>query len=271
MLYNHITLIDQSGKVSHAELTEVAAALQTQVNHHLAEFWPVRATISTQENGTALRAGVWPVYIVDQLPPGEGGYHMTTSHNQPYAVVVYGADWPLDASHEVCEMLIDPYGNRLQRAPRVRLVAGEQATGISDQAYLLEASRYFIDGIAVSDFITPHFYAAATTGARYSFTGTLTRPLEVAFGGYITWFTSTGEAWQLTWLEEGQPAEIVDLGPTNGARNLREWVDGQVARRRFSAARTPALAQAPAQDASPVSGAAAAAPAAQGEPQPGHG
>lgn len=63
------------------------------------------------------------MFLVRSLPPGEGGYH-TDKHNQPYAKVIASANddsWTVDASHEIIEMLIDPYGNRMQTSESIAI------------------------------------------------------------------------------------------------------------------------------------------------------
>ncbi len=41
--------------------------------------------------------GIWPIYIVDQLDAGLGGFHQT-EHNQPFVMVLAGDTWLLSAS-----------------------------------------------------------------------------------------------------------------------------------------------------------------------------
>jgi hypothetical protein len=70
--------------------------------------------------------------------------------------------------------------------------------------YLLEVcdpcqkSTYLIDGVLVSDFVTPDFYSPKeTVGLRYSFTGDVMEPRTVLKGGYITWrIPGSEEIWQ---------------------------------------------------------------------------
>ena len=143
--------------------------------------------------------------------------------------------WTIAASHEVLEMLVDPYGNRLHSSRSIEIVGNRIKDGPGQFEYLVEACDpceadtygYSINGIAVSDFITPHFYDPVTAaGTRYSFTGAIKSPREILPGGYISWVDQQTEEWQqLQWVDSNEPPKIVDLGPANG-RSLREWVDG---------------------------------------------
>ncbi len=158
--------------------------------------------------------------------------------NQPDALVEAtpgGQGWTVAASHEILEMLVDPSGNKLQASRSIQVVGGQIQDGDGDFDYLVElgdpceadAFAYPIQGVAVSDFITPHFYdPVVTTGTRYSFTGALKAPRQILPGGYISWVNPNTEQWQqLRYF--GKPV-IVDLGPASG-KSLRAWIDGLTA------------------------------------------
>src|SRR5579859_715438 len=175
-----VGLVDKTGKLDPDLVQSAAAALNIQVTRDL-QFWPaVHATVIFLPNHKKTPSGVWPVQLVANLPAGEGGYHLD-KHNQPYANVLAqaGSDgWTVAASHEILEMLVDPFGNRLQTSRSIRIVNGKIQDGPSEFAYLVEACDpceadrygYSIQGIAVSDFLTPRFYdPLPTPGTRYSF------------------------------------------------------------------------------------------------------
>jgi hypothetical protein len=187
MLATKIGLVDTTGEVDSQTMAAVAAAINVQVTRDLPQYWTVNATVSYLTDPKKIPQGVWPVQLVKSLPPGEGGFHMTR-HNQPYAKVIvtpHSEEWAVDASHEIMEMLIDPNGNRLQTSTSIEIVGGHIQDGTGRFEYLVEACdpceadpyTYTIDGISVSDFITPHFYdPQVTADARYSFTGAVKKP-----------------------------------------------------------------------------------------------
>lgn len=178
-----VGLADKTGEISADLLQSAAAALNIQVTRDLTQFWTVQASVAYLPSPKKIPAGVWPVFIVKSLPPDEGGFHMD-KHNQPYAEIIGSSqsdEWTIDASHEILEMLVDPYGNRLQNSTSIEITDGKIVDGTGEFGYLVEACdpceadnySYAIQGVAVSDFITPHFYDPVTTdGTRYSFTGT---------------------------------------------------------------------------------------------------
>lgn len=233
MLQNKIALIDQTGKIQPHHLLHTAQAIQTQINRDLAKFWPgVNGTVTAMLSSDKVPVGTWPVYVVDSLSDGEGGYHWYDRINQPYAEVLGGTGWTVAASHEICEMLVDPWGNRLQEAPQIVVDGRSQSLGTATEAYLVEVCDpcenfgYLVGNVPVSDFITPEYYQAGTSGCRYCYTGAIKAPMQVLAGGYISWTTPQGEMMQLLWLDPHQPPQIVNLGPT-GKASLKDFVDSK--------------------------------------------
>jgi hypothetical protein len=235
-----VGLVDKTKAIDPELMQAVAAALTIQVTRDLPQFWNVQATVTYEPNASKIPAGVWPVFLVKTLPPGEGGFHLD-QHNQPYAKVIAspGSDeWTIDASHETLEMLVDPNGNRLQPSTSIQIENGKIVDGTGQFAYLVEACdpceadsfAYPIQGVAVSDFLTPHFYdPVVTPGTRYSFTGAIKAPRQILPGGYISWVNQqTDEMQQLLWVDPTKAPKIVNLGSASGA-SLREWVDNYMA------------------------------------------
>ncbi|MGB9236842.1 MAG: hypothetical protein WCC04_20730 [Terriglobales bacterium] len=235
-----VGLVDKTGEIDAGLLQATAAALNVQATRDLTQFWNVQASVTYLPSPKKIPAGVWPVFLVKELPPGEGGFHMD-KHNQPYAEVIgsaTSAEWTIDASHETIEMLVDPYGNRLQNSTSIEIKGGKIEDGTGEFAYLVEACdpceaddyAYAIQGIAVSDFLTPHFYdPVGTSGTRYSFTGAIKSPRQILPGGYISWVNQqTDEMQQLLWVDPNSPPTIKNLGPIPPGMSLREWVDNEM-------------------------------------------
>lgn len=239
MLPIRIGLISQSTSITFPELSKVANALSLQVARDLAPIWGVTGTVSAVADEHAIDPGVWPVYIVDQMDSDMAGFHLT-AHNQPYAMVQYGRTWSLGASHEVLEMLVDPSGSRLVAANAVGIVDNNICDVPGKFEYLLEvcdpsedeANAYLIDGVLVSDFYTPQFFApSGTSGDRYSFSGRIGHPRQVLPNGYLTWFDPASNLLQqvrhfgapgIITLATGRPGQH---SLTNGL-SLRTFVDG---------------------------------------------
>jgi len=240
MSVTNIVIIDQTKEIDTGLLSSAAVSLNIQVTQHLPKYWSgINANVSSAPSIGALPPNSWPVFLVKSLPPGEGGFHMD-KHNQPYAKVIAtpsDASWTIDASHEIVEMLVDPYGNRMQTSQAIAI----QGDGVVDASgtfdYLVEACdpceadnfAYEIDGIEVSDFITPDFYdAGARSGTQYSFMGSVTRPRQLLKGGYISYIGSDGQWQQILWVNPGPPTYnpqlAAKLGEGSECRSWREAV-----------------------------------------------
>jgi phosphatidylserine/phosphatidylglycerophosphate/cardiolipin synthase-like enzyme len=238
MLPCRVGLISQSDSVKYADVVRVAQALNIQVYRDLTPLWNVSGNVAALETADNLDPGIWPVYIVDEVPSGTTGFHLT-EHNQPYAVVQSGSTWSLSASHEVLEMFVDPSGNRLASSSAVHIVDNEVQDADGKMEYLVEVCdpaedaeyAYLIDDVLVSDFYTPHYFdPAGTSAARYSFSGRISRPREVLPNGYLTWFDSQTNT--LKQVRHFGAPEIVSLGKVEpgggsltGGRSLRTFVD----------------------------------------------
>jgi hypothetical protein len=231
-----VGLVDTTGALDAALVESTAAALNIQVMRDLPQYWNVHATVRHLPDPKKIPVGVWPVFLVAKLPPGEGGVHLDKK-NQPYSLVIGtpdSSDWTIDASHETIEMLVDPTGNRLQTSRAIEIVGDGTEDTTGDFEYLVEACdpceandyAYSIQGIAVSDFITPHFYdPVAAAGTRYSFGGNIKKPRQILPGGYISFANpQSDELQQILFL--GPKPILRTLGPASGL-SLRMFVDGQ--------------------------------------------
>ena len=231
-----VGLVDKTRKLDPQLVQAAAAALNIQVIRDLPQYWNIQATVLHLPDPTHIPLGVWPVFLVAKLPPGEGGVHLDKK-NQPYSLVIAtpdSADWTIDASHETVEMLVDPAGNRLQLSRAIEIAGQDVQDGTGEFEYLVEACdpcegnqyAYTIQGVAVSDFITPRFYdPVVTSGTRYSFAGNIQRPRQILPGGYISFIDQQAdEVEQILFL--GSRPVLRKLGSAGGA-SLRAFVDGK--------------------------------------------
>ncbi len=196
MLVNHLAIVPGQLTAPHhgdvvAALPRVARALQKQIDRDFGPLWGVKATISVYPTKDQVPLGCWPILVDETLrPKADSGWHWDVL-GQPYARLAYDVKlrWTVTASHEALEMLADPYGEALYAAPSV-----DKRFPPHDVLYAVEVcdpcegATYVIDGITVSDFITPRYYdAKPSPRARYSHTGKVRRPLQVLSGGYLSW------------------------------------------------------------------------------------
>jgi hypothetical protein len=249
MLPAHVAIVSESGQTNPSQMAQIAQALQTQVLRDLGPLWGVQATVAYFPALADIPVGAWPVIVKDNIGNPEAlGFH-TDSNNQPYALVQFNETLSLTVSHELQEMLVDPQGNRTH-------AGASPQDGNSQVQFLVEACdpcedpscAYSIEGVLVSDFITPNFYdPVASPGTRYSFTGAIPEPRQIVKGGYISFLDpATGDWWQQIW--QGANPEFRNLGrpseegqgeggageegpggegPGEESQSLREWIDRQ--------------------------------------------
>jgi hypothetical protein len=148
---------------------------------------------------------------------GAAGIHLD-DQGQPFALVQYSPSWSLTTSHEVLEMLADPFGNTLRAADAIKPDQGrvEYLVEVCDPSEAYEFG-YTVNGITVSDFYTPNFFDPVTApGVRYSFTGAITEPRQVLKDGYLSWHDPVSDHW---WQQRyfGGKRTFHDLGVLESA------------------------------------------------------
>lgn len=230
MVERAVALVADTTKIDDAELKRVEQALQTRVRRDLAPIWEVGATIQSYRDSRRI-GDAWPVIVRDDIgQPGAASYH-STDKGKPFALVAYAPDWPFMASHDLVEMLVDPYANRLTSGPNPRRGQKKKVK------YLVEvcdpcadrANGYQIDGLQMADFCTQEYYRMKTGTTRYSFTGKISKPFEVLVGGYVTWVDpGTRHWWQKLYF--GAKPEYRDLGVFDN--NASDEAEPAVRRRR---------------------------------------
>jgi len=142
--------------------------------------------------------------------------------------VHFSETWPLTASHECLEMLVDPSGNRTTAATspdpddpsgRVEILV-EVCDPCEDARY-----GYTIDGILVSDFYTPAYLEPSGGGVRFSYNNMLGKPGEVLPNGYLSWRNPTTAAWYQTQYFGAEP-QVKPLGQLSlSGKSAREAVN----------------------------------------------
>jgi hypothetical protein len=229
-LVRQVAVVSLSPQVPAATVMQVSAALQKQATRDLAPIWEVSATVDPFDSLGQVPVGTWPIIIGGKVPPGAGGFH-TDKNGQPLAIVRASNDINVlcqTCSHEMIEMLVDPFGSRF--------VPGDSP--MPDQGrvnFLLEACDpseaaefgYTVNNLLVSDFYTPHYFdPVQSAGVRYSFTGAITEPRQVLQGGYLSWQDLISKHFfQERRIETVEP-DFEDLGtPTDDSLTPREFID----------------------------------------------
>ncbi len=230
MLTINLALVSEVEDHDPSDVSRVAAALQRQATRDLGPVWEVEATVDAFPRLEDVPIGYWPMIVRDDIDvPGAAGIHID-KEGQPLALITMSASWSLTASHEMLEMLADPFGNRViaGRSPKRDQGRVEFLVEVCDPSEAAEFG-YTVNDILVSDFYTPRFFDPVRSDAtRYSFTDAIKRPRTILRGGYISWHEPVSDHWwQQLWF--GQRKEYRDLGvfDTAKAASLRAWIDAQ--------------------------------------------
>lgn len=279
----HIGIISLTREVPTRSLLQATAALQKQVTRDFTPIWGVSATVDAFEGFGSIPNDYIPVFLfgeprelADELETALGtqpaarlldafaresmaGVHLNAVTRQPFALVSADGPWTVVLSHEVLELLCDPWGNRLVAAahpkePRQRV------------KYLLEVCDpclsvwYPVNGLPMSDFYTPRYFdPVAVAGMRYSFTGSIKRPRQVLDGGYLTFVDPQDSRLYQMYSDDAKPEVLSDLADlATGWEPLRSIVDANPRTPRVAASRLHAADSADAADA-PYSGVSEAA------------
>lgn len=272
-LTDHVALVSLTSEVSNRSLMQAAAAVQKQITRDFTPYWGIRATVDAFEDLASVPSDYHPVVLfgdadelrgqvevaiggeyaerlIDDFERGRlSGLHLNAFTRQPFALVSAEGVWSVTLSHEVLELIADPYGNRLVAARHPQL-AGERVKYLLEVCDPCQATWYPVNGVPVSDFYTPRYFdpVGVDTG-RYSFTGALEYPLQILDGGYLSWIDPTDSGLYQLVAGDREPTLISDLLQlARSTAPLRTIVDTD--------ARTPQLT---AESLSPARSAAAAA------------
>ena len=197
---------EPAGAVLTAQVEAVLPALQKQVSDDFKAYWDLDCTLAFLANGQPLTHGYWQIVIIDNPDQaGALGYHEMTSAGTPLGKVFAkldlesGSSWTATPSHELLEMLADPWINWCAMGSDSRIYALEVCDAVED-----DRLGYKIDGVLVSDFITPAWFEP-TDADRLDFKRHLSKQLELARGGYISIFDRSNGWTQITAKGEGGP------------------------------------------------------------------
>jgi hypothetical protein len=234
-LTDHVAIVSLTREVSTRHLLQAAAAIQKQITRDFTPFWGLEATVDAFDDLRSVPSDYHPVVIfgdpdeligrlefaigpeytarlVDDFERDRlSGLHLNAFTRQPFALVQASDAWSVTMSHEVLEMIADPFGNRLVAAahpldPQVRV------------KYLLEVCDpcqvmwYPVNGVPMADFCTPRYFDPVRVDrSRYSFTGAIEYPLQILDGGYLSWIDPSDSGLYQLGAGEREATLIADL------------------------------------------------------------
>jgi hypothetical protein len=183
----NIDVINSSSVLTDDQVSQALPAFQKQANTDVSTAWGIDAVSLNfvAANAQPSKSHWWIVVLDNSDQAGALGYHDLTSGGLPISKVFagtdkqYGYNWTVTATHELIEMLVDPWLNLCAVGPDRKIWAYEACDPVeADQL------GYQIDGVVVSDFCLPTWWEPPRAGVAVDFKGHITKPLQLAKGGY---------------------------------------------------------------------------------------
>ena len=223
--------MNTSTLVPQEELLSATAALQVQVHRDFSPSWNVDADLAVVPPGNPPPTGAWWIVIMDGSDFGSAlGYHDLTSQGLPLGKVFVetakktGESWTVLFSHEVLEMLSDPFIFLTALAPTVfglYLYAYENCDACQSEKF-----GYKIGDQLVSDFCLPAWFDANRIDSigPFDFGRHMKQPYELLPDGYAMCRNlSIGGGWHLI-TAAGAPLSY-NMRPRVGSRRERRRIE----------------------------------------------
>ena len=222
-----LAVINESSAISDADVHSMVPALVQQWNTDLRSIWGVdQAGYTIVRKGSAPAAGTWWVVFLDNSDQANAlAYHDLTSEGLPISKIFVEsiqadkASVSVGASHELCEMAVDPWLNSAYQDPQGTFWAGEVCDPVEDDSY-----GYTINGTLVSDFVTPNWFAHQYAHATMDLKGHADKAFAVLSGGYAQKFDPKDGWAQVTGSKAQHSRRVADAPEgSRRERRARQW------------------------------------------------
>jgi hypothetical protein len=222
-----LAVINESTAIVDADVQKMIPAFTQQWNKDLQPVWGVNtATFTFVPKGQAPAAGTWwVVFLDDSDQAGALAYHDLTNEGLPISKVFVKSilsdksSVSVGATHELCEMAVDPWLNSAYQDPQGTFWAGEVCDPVEDDQY-----GYQIGAILVTDFVTPNWFAHQDAQPAIDFKGHAKAAFAVLSGGYAQKFDPKSG-----WVQVNGAKAMTDsraMNPAIGSRRerrTRQW------------------------------------------------
>jgi hypothetical protein len=204
VIRHQVAVINQSTTLSDATAKAIAEGLNVQVQRDFSSVWGIGAVLSFVPKTAQPPPGKWWLMILDNSDQaGALGYHDLTPEGLPLGKVFaatdrqYGSIISVTASHELLEMLADPFIDLcVQAADGQTFYAYENCDAC--EADQLGYQVQIPDGrnVTVSDFVYPRYFDATAAGqgnVQLDHGNHISEPFQILPGGYLgVWRATTG-------------------------------------------------------------------------------
>lgn len=229
-----VAIVNRSTVLDDQQVASISVACHKQALNDLRHYWLVEALVYFSPEGQAIAPDTWVIVVQDDLDvSGALGYHDLTDRDVPTSLIgarldlEHGYAPSVTISHELCEMLVDPYINSGWQVGDRTWAATEVCDPCEADALGYHVSDHYGTPVLVSDFITPHWFQVGSPGP-WDFCGHHLAPLTLLPGGYASIWTPE-KGWQQVTGRSAPDAltsvaDVTSDSPSSRARNsLRTW------------------------------------------------
>lgn len=221
-----IAVINESTAISDADVQNMLPAFDQQWNKDLLPVWGVdAATFAFVPKGQTPASGTWwVVFLDDSDQAGALAYHDLTNEGLPISkvfvktILADKSSVSVGATHEICEMAVDPWLNSAYQDDQGVFWAGEVCDPVEDDQY-----GYMIGNVLVTDFITPNWFGHQHAQGAIDLKGHARAAFEILTGGYAQKFDPQ-QGWQQvtgSMAKRSKRAHAAD--GSRRERRFRQW------------------------------------------------
>lgn len=189
-----LVIVNESTIITNEQLAQAMWAFQSQIDN---DFFPVYgewAKLDIAAPGVAIPNGTSRMVLADNSNQvGALGYHDLTLNGDPQGFVFaktdqeYGLNWTVTMSHEILELLADPWCNYMVMRQKGRkfpdMLAYEVCDPVEDDSFAYEILGNGLYPTMVSDFVWPQYFEPRAVGP-YDQQGKISAPLQILKNGY---------------------------------------------------------------------------------------
>lgn len=221
-----IDVINESTSIADADVHKMIPAFEAQWNQDLSNVWGILpAKFEFNPKGKKPTSGSWwLVFLDDSDQAGALAYHDLTDQGLPISKVFVKTilsdktSVSVGATHELCEMAVDPWLNSAAQDDRGAFWASEICDPVEDDQY-----GYMINGVLVTDFVTPNWFAHQHSIGSIDFKGHAMSAFEVLTGGYAQYFDANDGWVQVTGSKAMHKAKTTPAIGSRRERRFRGW------------------------------------------------
>jgi len=215
-----LAVINESTAISDTQIQKMLPAFATQWNRDLVRAWGVDdVSFALIPKGAVPPPGAWWLVWLDDSDQADAlAYHDLTDEGLPLSkvfvktVLADRASLSVAATHELCEMAVDPTINLSAQDERGTFWAYECADPVEDDRY-----AYKIEDVLVTDFVLPSWFGYKNSQGPFDFCNHCTDAFQILARGYAQEFGPSG--W--TQVNGAQVTKARSLNAVAGSRRQR--------------------------------------------------